>query len=496
MTIVTTTYGMLEGVTDKGINIFWGIPYAEPPVGELRFRAPLPPKAWSGTHIADRAGPASVQSEHVLPGFSAAGPKEEDCLYLNVFTPNADGKKRPVMLWIHGGGFTHGSGTDDIYDGIPLALRGDVVVVSINYRLGALGFLHLKSHLPDMDVDNNLGMLDCVAALQWTRDNIVRFGGDPDNITIFGESAGAFAVGTLLAMPPAKGLFHRAILQSGQGRAQHPDAAAATTIALLEDLEFTPDEASALLFIPAERILAAQSRIAGRGMRYSPVRDPDTLPEHPLMAIAAGAAEEIDLLIGHNRDENKLFQIAQGQRDPIDVKIAVKKIKHALPGFDDDALKTVIETYRSSRRDNKLSDAYLDVADAIIGDVMFRAGGIAVAEAQAARGAKAFMYMFTHESPARGGSLGACHALELPFVFGSHDQFTQQRFAGVGDKVKALSENMMDAWINFARTGDPSHAGIGRWSPYDTANRNTMIFGPETGAVDDPLPEERKILTH
>ena len=215
MTNVTTTHGAVEGAVRDGHSVYLGIPFAAPPVGEGRFRAPLPLQAWDGVRPATEWGKAARQTSHPIPGFAASGPQDEDCLYLNVFTPAADGKRRPVLFWIHGGGFTHGSAAEPIYDGGPLAVRGDVVVVSTHYRLGALGFLHLDDHLPGRGLSANTGMLDLVSALEWTRDNVERFGGDPGNVTIFGESAGAAAVGTLLAMPAAKGLFHKAVLQSG-----------------------------------------------------------------------------------------------------------------------------------------------------------------------------------------------------------------------------------------------------------------------------------------
>lgn len=499
MSIVKTTSGDVEGVNDRGVDVFWGIPFAAPPVGDLRFCAPQMPEPWSGTRLADHPGPASLQSEHRLPGFSAEGPKEEDCLYLNVFTPQLDEKARndlrPVMVWIHGGGFTHGSGADALYNGVNLVNRGDVVVLAINYRLGALGFLHLKDRLGEHGVANNLGLLDCIAALEWVRDNIAGFGGDPDNVTIFGESAGSMAIGCLLAMPGARGLFNRAIMQSGQGRGLSPEVASGVVDKVLEELELAGTDAPALLSVPADRLVAALTRATGGAFLHIPAIDPETLPEQPLAAIGAGAAENIDIMIGHNRDEQKLFKIGPGRRPEIDEATLLGDIRPVLRGYDDEALKTVVEVYRASRKVRDLADSNTDIGDAIAGDVMFRAGGVALAEAQAAKGGNAFMYLFTHESPARGGSLGACHALEIPFVFGNWDQPAQIKFAGSGDHVSVLSENMMDAWIAFARTGNPAHGGIGDWPKYDTEKRATMIFGPTTGTEDDPFAEERGVLS-
>lgn len=495
MSLVKTTYGAVEGVVERGTDVFWGIPFAAPPIGDLRYHAPQLPESWSGTRLADRAGPASLQSEHRLPGFSSEGPLEEDCLTLNVFTPGTDDKKRPVMVWIHGGAFTHGSGADALYNGVNLVSRGDVVLICINYRLGAMGFLHLKDRLGEHGIANNLGLLDCIAALEWVRGNAAAFGGDPGNVTIFGESAGSAAVGCLLAMPGARGLFHRAILQSGQGRGQPPEMTSKVVDGVLKELDMQPEDAPALLSIPAERIVAAQERASLSGLRIGPAVDGDTMPEQPLRAIAAGSAEGIDLLIGNNRDENKLFMIGPKRRSDYNDEKLLRTIGPILPGFDEGALKTVTDVYRASRQIRDLPHSNLDIADAITGDAMFRIGGVAVAEAQATRGGNAFMYLFDHESPSRGGSLGACHALEIPFVFGNTGLPSQIKFAGTGENVVSLSEHMMDAWISFARTGNPSHDAIGNWPKYDAAKRATMIFGPDTGIQDDPFSEERDVLS-
>lgn len=495
MSIVKTTSGDVEGVVERDTDVFWGMPFAAPPIGDLRYHAPQMPESWSGTRLVDRPGPASLQSEHRLPGFSSEGPLEEDCLYLNVFTPSADDKKRPVMVWIHGGAFTHGSGSDALYNGVNLVQRGDVVLICINYRLGGMGFLHLKDRLGEHGIANNLGLLDCIAGLEWVRDNAAAFGGDPGNVTIFGESAGSAAVGCLLAMPGARGLFQRAILQSGQGRGQSPEMTSKVVDGVLKELDMQPEDAPALLSIPAERIVAAQERVSSGGLRIGPALDNDTMPEQPLKAIAAGSAEGIDLLIGNNRDENKLFMIGPKRRTEYDEDKLLRTVRPMLPGLDDSALKTVTDVYRASRQVRDLPSSNLDIADAITGDVQFRIGGVAVAEAQAARGGNAFMYLFDHESPARGGSLGACHALEIPFVFGNTGLPSQVKFAGTGKNVVSLSEQMMDAWINFARTGNPSHDTIGNWPKYETTKRATMMFGPDTGVQDDPFSEERDVLS-
>ncbi|MPZ99742.1 MAG: carboxylesterase family protein [Dehalococcoidia bacterium] len=318
MAVVQTTHGKVQGLERGGHEAYFGIPYAAPVDGAARFRAPRPAEAWSGVREATERGLAAPQGTHPVQGFAASGPRGEDCLNLNVFTPASDGRHRPVMFWIHGGGYTHGAGYEDLYNGGPLAERGDVVVVTINYRLGALGYLHLGESGSDDDAENR-GSLDQVAALQWVRDNIEAFGGDPSDVTIFGESAGAGAVAVLLAMPAARGLFRRAIMQSGGARALSPEAATKATDTLLAELGLDRPRFQELAEIPHQRIVEAQERalatLRPQGIGFSPVRDPKTLPDSPRDALRDGAAAGIPLLIGTNRDEVKLF--LPPRREPI-----------------------------------------------------------------------------------------------------------------------------------------------------------------------------------
>ncbi|MCZ2108511.1 MAG: carboxylesterase family protein [Dehalococcoidia bacterium] len=334
MAVVETTYGKLRGEQREAHLAFRGIRYAGPAGGSHRFRAPTPPEHFEGVRDATEWGTAARQTSHPIPGFAASGPQDEDCLFLNVFTPAADDRRRPVLFWIHGGGFTHGTAAEPLYDGGPLAVLGDVVVVSINYRLGAFGYLYLGEHLPGAGLAANAGQLDQVAALEWVRDNIAAFGGDAANVTIFGESAGAAAVGTLLAMPAARGLFHRAILQSGSGRAASPEEAARVTSMLLQELGLEKSDAAELLALPADALLGAQTAVVARardfGLPLGPVRDAATLPRSPLEAIAAGEAANIPMLIGTNRDEVKLFS-ASMRRDPMDDATLVRAVTATLP---------------------------------------------------------------------------------------------------------------------------------------------------------------------
>lgn len=493
MPIVETSFGRLEGETREGHVAFLGVPYAAPPLGPLRWRAPRPPAAWAGTRPARTPGPAARQTGHPIPGFAASGPQSEDCLYLNIFTPRCDGSRRPVLFWIHGGGFTHGSGSEALYDGGPLARRGDVVVVTINYRLGAWGYAHLGTRLPDRGLAANCGQLDAIAALHWVHENIAQFGGDPGNVTIFGESAGAASVGTLLAMPAARRLFHKAILQSGTGRALDAQAAGATVDRLTAAAGLAGPEG--LLTLDADTLLEAQAKvIAGASfgqLPFGPMVEGESLPEQPLAAVRSGAAARIPLLIGTNRDEVKLFTAIQ-QREPLSDAGLEAAVAAMFPGAGSEAVRAGIGVFRESRRRRGLPAENLDILDAIASEGRFRVNSLRLALAQRAHQERTYVYLFTYASPARRGALGACHALEMPFVFGTLKAPGQERFAGTGPEVERLSENMMDAWIAFARTGDPSHAGIGTWEPYDGDRRATMVFDRESGLELDAYGEERQ----
>jgi para-nitrobenzyl esterase len=498
MTRVETTYGTLEGIQRERHLAFFGIPYAAPPAGERRFAAPAPPAAWSGVRRASDIGFACPQSTHPIPGFAASGPQDEDCLNLNIFTPAADSRRRPVLFWIHGGGFTHGAGSEALYNGGPLAVRGDVVVVTINYRLGVFGYLYLDQHLPGAGLTANAGQLDQVAALEWVRDNIAAFGGDPGNVTIFGESAGAAAVGTLLTMPAAKGLFHRAVLQSGAGRANSPDDAARIADMVFEELGIARADAARIRTVPPAAIVEAQGAVAARarregGVPFSPVRDGVTLPEQPLDAVRRGAAAEIPLLIGTNRDEVKLFA-ASIRREPIDDHALLAAVRQSLPKAGEQEAVALIQLYRGSRNHLGLPESNLDILDAIDSDARFRVPATRLALAQREHQPHTYAYLFTYASPARHGALGSCHALEMPFVFGTLDAPTQDRFAGTGPEVERLSANMMEAWLSFARTGSPGHEGIGPWAAYDADRRPTMVFDRASGLAEDPFGQERAAI--
>lgn len=496
--IVETRQGRVEGESRAGHVAFRGLPFAEPPVGALRFAAPAPPKPWAGVRAAVTFAPSSLQPQAEVQWMEAPGPKSEDCLYLNVFTPAADGAKRPVMVWIHGGGFTHGGASQALYDGGRLAVRGDAVVVTINYRLGALGYLYLDQLGGERwGAAPNCGQLDQIAALTWVRDNIEAFGGDPGNVTVFGESAGSFAVCALLAMPAAHGLFHRAIAQSGASRRNDPEPATKVSAGLLDELGIANGASERLREVSADAIMAAQSRAALRAptmMRgYYPVADGKGLARAVPEVIARGEGARVPLVIGTTRDEANLFNYLELRilDEPLEQARAVEMVAPEVPRHAREHLPRMFAVYRESRRKLGLPHGNRAIIHAIQTDLRFRVPCLRVAEAHLAHGPDTFVYLFSHESPASRGALRACHALELPFVFGTLDAPTQDRFAGKGPEVERLSAQMMDAWIAFAHSGNPSHAALDRWERYDTARRPTMVFDRRSRLEHAPLDAER-----
>ena len=462
---------------------------------------------WEGVREASSFGPIAPQPVAQAGITSPSDPRaddaqSEDCLTLNIWTPEipestAGERGRPVMVWIHGGGFTSGSGSVFLYRGAQLARNGNVVVVTINYRLGALGFLgHRDLNDPD-GLIGNWGLHDQVAALRWVRDHIAVFGGDPEQVTIFGESAGGFSVTSLMAVPSAAGLFRRAVVQSGGAHVHSVAQAERVGARLAAALGVATCSREFLGSIPSTELLAATEEIAtGRPdpglipVPFLPVVDGAFLPQHPLTALAAGAASDVDLLIGTNRDELALFGLGRPELMAIDDAGLVRWASNSAPDVPTEEL---IEAYRAVRAAR--SEA-LDAHSLMVSlgtDGVFRWPSLQVAAAQAANGASTFVYLFDWESPAFGGVLGSCHALELPFVFGVVDVPAVQLFTGAGAQVEVLSSQMQGAWLAFAHTGDPTHADLGSWPQWDPAVRTTMIFGKQTGAVDGPRNAELSI---
>ena len=499
---VLTQLGAVEGERRNGHLVFRGIPFAAPPIGRLRFRAPEPAAPWTGVRDARAFGPSSLQVPTALVTNTTPDPSSEDCLYLNIYTPAADAARRPVFFWIHGGAFVMGSGGELLYDGGRLAERGDVVVVTINYRLGALGF----SHWPDAErarlgVTSNAGNLDQIAALRWVRDNIAAFGGDPAAVTIAGESAGAYSVSMLLAMPAAHGLFHRAIAQSGARLTRGSGDPTRTTRALFRALELSEQRLDAIWDVPAARILAAQQQVAAGDestgpslSTFVPAFDGATLPRPLEQAIPQGTSAKVPLLIGTNRDEINLFMgpALKKLNEPLADASLMDQLGKLVPGATEARLRTLLDVYRRSRTARNLPHTDRALLAAISSDALWRIPSYRFAEAHRTQQPATFQYLFTYESPAMRGALGSCHGLELPFMFGTLDAPGQAQFAGSGEDLLRLSERMMDCWLAFTRGGDPSIAAPNHgWPTYDVERRPTMVFNRQSGLEHAPYEDER-----
>jgi para-nitrobenzyl esterase len=494
--VVATTAGKIRGTHTAGVYTFRGVPYGATTAGAARFQPPAKPKPWSDVREATALGARSPQ---LLSSFHGFVPPEveamdrdemmgEDCLVLNVWTPALDrGRRLPVMVWLHGGGYTSGSGGFICYDGIELARKHDVVAVTVNHRLTALGYLYLaglgNEHYAN---SSNVGNLDIVAALEWVRDNIAAFGGDPANVTIFGQSGGGGKVSSLMAMPAARGLFKRAIVQSGAAVKGIPrDAATQNAKDFLARLNLEPEQLDKLPDVPLEQLLKATEPSSGPPINFGPVVDGHSLPTDPFDPVAPAQSANVPLLIGTVETEVTFFP---GQPlDPIDDASLHAHVKQQLKTSDAD-VERVIAAYRAGRPGVANTDLFL-----IMASDGFRAGILLEADRKAAQGqAPVYQYYFTWHSPVRDGKLRSFHTLEIPFVFDNVD--AAKSMTGSGKDRYELATRMSNAWVAFARTGDPNHAGLPKWAPYDTTRRATMIFNTECRVVDDPHGPEQRLL--
>jgi para-nitrobenzyl esterase len=486
--VVTTAQGAVRGLRQCATLTFLNIPYAAPPRGAGRFAPPQPHEPWDGVRDATVPGPNAPQSERKLgtidmvPYFGTGWSRGEDYLTVNVFTPAAGGEALPVMVFVHGGGFVAGSTRSALYDGSAFA-RDGVVLVTLNYRLGIAGFLDIPG------APANRGLLDVVAALRWVRENIAAFGGDPHNVTLFGQSAGATTVGGVLATPEAAGLFHRAIVQSGSGLgAFTTEQAARVTKAAAEALGIEP-HVDAFADVSDERLVEAASQLAGIDLRTETHGDPLlglspfslVLDTQPAASVAAGLSADVDLLVGTNTEEANLYLVPVGKyatSTAADVdEVAARS--HPKPA-------QLVETYRKSRPEA----SFAELRSAIMADALFGAGSRALAAAHAAHPKSGtYAYEFAWRSRALDGELGATHAVELPFVFDLTDRpELNGPHALLGpDKPPAdLAARVHETWIRFARTGNPG------WDPYDTERRATMRIDAEWTQADDPRSQERQ----
>jgi para-nitrobenzyl esterase len=488
--VVKTQYGLLQGTTEKGLFVFKGVPYTSPMLGKNRWLPPLPVEPWKGTRKALEFSPVAPQMIVLAntPG-AVQEPQNENCLYLNLYSPGLDNKKRAVVVWIHGGGYHMGSGSTPMHPGHTLPKRGDIVLVSINYRLGPLGFLNLNEITHGaIPSSGNEGLLDQIAAIKWVKENIAAFGGDPTNITIFGESAGSMSIGCLLAMPATKGLFQKAILQSGASTVRTLNEGITNAGKYLRVL--SASEPAALQSLPAQSFIDAYARLINnafwsmsKGTLLEPVIDGTALPELPLDAFEQGSAKEIKVMAGSNLNEVNLF----AERDPsvpgMDEKDLVRRVEKFLPA---DFSTELISTYRTAlkaRGPDSVTPGQIYLA--IFTDLQFRIPAVRLMESQVKWQQKAYNYIYKWPSPMP--RLKACHALELGFVFGN--RFAE--FHGAGPAADKLEQQMQEAWIAFAKTGDPSCESLGKWPDYGL-QRNTMIFGADSHYEADPYANERK----
>ncbi|WP_053685286.1 MULTISPECIES: carboxylesterase/lipase family protein [Streptomyces] len=479
--------GRLRGALEGGVAVFRAVPYAAPPVGDLRWRPAQPHPGWSGTRDAAADGPSAPQmyaegGDPVLGGHGSP-PFDDDCLTLNVWTPAVDGAPRPVLVWIHGGGFVSGSGSLPGYSGETFARDGDLVVVSINYRIGPLGYL-----APDDDDESrNPWLSDQIAALRWVNAHIAAFGGDPDRVTVAGQSGGALSTAALAGHPLTRGMVRRVILQSPPLGLDLPDPAAyrERTAAYLELAG--AEDAAALRALPWQELIGAAGGLFARTMTWGywptpflPVVDGTSLPTHPARALLDGAATDIDVMIGWTREEaNFGFALDEGYADATREQVTDR----IADTFGAEAAADVYAAYARTRPGSRPVDVLMD----LITDELFRVPAVRLAEARAAAGRPVWAYQFDLPTPAHGGRLGAVHCLELPFVFDNFAQWEHAPFlAGLDPAVRdGLAYAMHRAWISFVRTGDPNHPDLPTWRPYDKEARTTMRFDAVVTALDD-----------
>ena len=488
-----TAYGQVRGASNDGVILFKGIPYAGSPAGENRFKAPPKLKPWTGVRDALTYGAQAIQPPD--PGW----PKEwkpaaasEDCLFLNIWTQGvADGRKRPVMFYSHGGGFATGNGGAEVWpqylnhDGSALAKNYDVVVVTHNHRLGLLGYLYLGDLLgEEYAASGAAGMLDIVAALEWVRDNIAAFGGDPDNVMIWGESGGGMKTATLTAMPRAQGLYHKASVESGPTLRLTPRyAATESTRKVLSALGLTEKQARDLTKIPEDRFRALQEQTSANPIRYGPVVDGQFIPQHPYVPVAPAMSAKIPMIIGTNKDETIMFF----QRGSLEVfsmdEAAMRKRLRATLG---DKTDRIVDVYRHSRPTASPTDIYIAITTA---QFMWN-DSITMAERKLAlHAAPVYMYLFAYESevpvsPTTPYPQKAAHAMEMAFKFDHPDNNPS---TGKRPERYKAAKNMSSAWAAFARTSNPG------WPAYTLPERATMILDAECKVVNDPYREERLV---
>ncbi|WP_225540884.1 carboxylesterase/lipase family protein [Xanthomonas sp. XNM01] len=487
--LLATRSGRVRGVTEDGVHVFRGVRYGAD-TAPVRFQAPRAPQPWRGVLDATAYGASTPQRGN-------DGPGSEDCLFLNVWTPGLrDGRKRPVLFYIHGGGFDSGSGSDALYDGGRLCRRGDVVVITVNHRLNAFGYLYLGQFGdPAYAQSGNAGQLDLVLALQWVRDHAAEFGGDAGNVTVFGQSGGGAKIATLMAMPAAKGLFHRAWTMSGQQvTAAGPRAATQRARLFAETLGIdpaAPDAIARLRALPPEKLLegtAARdfSRIENTRLYFGPVMDGDVLPRHPFFPDAPAQSAAIPMVIGNTRDETRAFLGG----DPKNFALSWEELPGKLEAqqYVDIRADLVVAEYRRLYPHYTPSEVFFAATTA---GRSWR-GAVEELEARARQpstAAPTWAYQLDWGSPLDDGKFRAFHTLDIPLVFDNIAQPGSR--TGDGAQAQAVADAMSAALLAFARSGDPNHAGLPGWEPYALARRQTMLFDAPSSLADDPRGAER-----
>lgn len=482
--MVNTTAGPIVGSTHDGVSVFRGVRYGASTEGR-RFQPPSPPTAWRDPIRATDHGCASPQR----------GPEPnqaEDCLFLNVWTPAADAARRPVMVYIHGGAYSSGSGSDPLYDGARLARRGDVVVVTLNHRLNVFGYAYLARLAPGLEYSGNAGQLDLILALRWVRDNIAAFGGDPNRVMLFGQSGGGAKIATLMAMPEAAGLFHSAATMSGQQvTASGPINATTRAQAWLKALGLPPERAHEAAHLPVERLLEAAGEadpiLPGSGLYFGPVLDFRSLPRHPFYPDAAPQSLGVPMIIGNTREETLGFlgddpKNAGLTWDTLPARLTPSQLRI------DITPEAVIAGYRQMHPDWNPDQVLIAATTA---GRSWR-GAVIEAEARVAAGAPAWVYQLNYPGTMESGRKGAFHTADIPLVF---DNVAARGSRTTGPQAQAVADQMADAFIALARNGDPNHAGLPMWERYDLERRQTLLFDARSILADDPRGDERRFFS-
>lgn len=483
--VATTKHGKVRGYTHDSVQVFKGVRYGAD-TSPRRFMPPVPPANWTGIIEATEYGPSCPQQSRNDSHVS------EDCLFLNVFTPALrDSRKRPVMFYIHGGAYANGSGSSPLYDGVRLCKRGDVVVVTVNHRLNAFGYLYLSRFGgPELADSGNVGQLDLILALKWVQENITEFGGDPGNVMVFGQSGGGAKIATMMAMPAAKGLFHRAATMSGQQvTASGPLNATQRTKALLGTLKITPQRVDEIRTLPFQKIVEALKTIDPvlpfGSVYFGPVLDQRWLMRHPFYPGAPAQSANIPMIIGNTHDETKAFLGG----DPENFNLSWEQLPEKLiPNMRVDIQpEYVISEYRKLYPDLSPGDLFFRITTA---SRSWR-GAIIEAEERAKSGSPAYVYQLDWATPKEGGKFGAPHASDIQLVF---DNINQPGATAMGPQAQTMADTMSETFIAFARSGNPNNQHIPAWEPYDLLLRKTMVFDVPTHAENDPRGAERTLF--